>query len=278
MQPAVAGTTTTEEDTSKERVPPTEAPEHARRFYMRVGVGTDFDYTATRFSGSASVAPPVGASNSTFPTNVRRQHFSDVYPYSFDTAFYRPEVELGYVLNSHVEIFGMFKYTRADSRPFTVGDAVEFGAPIVQNGVFVGAPATTTNLRASFGDYRSYGGEIGLRYFFLPPAARLRPYVSLAGGATYVESIGVQFSTDTAGTIFSGHFYGNSWIGTVSFLAGLEFAVTPCFSIGLESGIRYESALKRDGGDLLTATVGSAINDSGDRLFAPLNLYAKFRF
>ncbi len=237
-----------------------EQKQKERRFYMAVGIGTDFDSTATHFSSGArrGTPPPIGGGNFTCLGTVRPQHFSDVYPYDFDTAFYRPQLELGYVVNRHLEVFALFKYDRAGSRTLALGNGtfvgpstiVDFGdGPMQIPGLAV--PATVL---ADFGDYTPYGFEVGARFFLCSQEARLRPYLSIAGGATYVEAIDARFSTAVGSTFFSGRFYDHSVVATGSLLVGVEFALSPCFSLGAEGGLRYESALDRPTADLRRAT------------------------
>ena len=85
-------------------------------------------------------------------------------------------------------------------------------------------------LESTWSDYNSYGGELGVRYFFLPRHACVRPYISLSGGATRVESINLttraatDFGPFSAGdVVFDGRFYGNSTVATGSVLAGFLF-------------------------------------------------------
>ncbi len=66
----------------------------------------------------------------------------------------------------------------------------------------------------------------------------------------------------------------------------MEVLVTRCFSIGADAGLRYESKLAQDDGDLNRASFSGStfpnlnkLNDNaGDRLFYPVTLYAKLRF
>lgn len=257
-----------------------------RRFYMAMGVGTDFDTGATNFVHSAPspvyalpqfivVGPGVTVAR---PLSIRSRSFSDVYPHDFDHSFYRPQAEFGYVLNRHLELFGNLAYTRADGHALTVGNSniFTFGGtapPPFPDGVFP--------LRAEFGDYRSYGGELGVRCFFLPSGARLRPYVSLSGGVTYVDAIDAHISTTASnGETFrqyDGGFYRSSWVGSATFLLGAELALNSAFSLTLEGGVRYQSGLQTDRN--VEPALGRLFHGStGDRLFCPLTLSAKVRF
>ena len=240
-------------------------------WYVSIGGGVDVDYGATDFVREHTIPSLFGGA--TFHTP------SASWNDAFDTP-YRIEAELGYALGQHVELFGRFTYDAADGQT-TDGGSIS----ALRRG--------TLDLRDKWDDYRSYGGEVGLRYFFLSRNACVRPYISLSGGATRVDSIGVTVrAANNVGNIaagdvlFDGAFYGDSTVATGSILAGLEVRVTRCFSLGADAGLRYQSKLSGDDNDLnRTTLVGFAfpdlnkVNDNaGDRLFCPVTVYAKIRF
>jgi hypothetical protein len=156
-----------------------------------------------------------------------------------------------------------------------------------------------------FGDYRSWGGELGFRYFLFSKDTmqpwHLRPYVTLSGGATYVESIYVApryvaDGYDTYVPAFEGNLYGDSIVGTVAGMLGFEVPITCHWSIGVEAGVRYESELEST--DVIRRTItdydpdrataesfhyrvgdnAGHYNSDGSRLYCPVNGYLKFRF
>jgi hypothetical protein len=266
-----------------------------RRFYMAVGIGTDFDTGATRFSREAPVpfflpvlvGFPFGGGPFTYPYNAKLHtlRYSDVYPYRFTNTFYRPQIEFGFVASQCLEVFGTFAYTHATARDrLTIGEVNTIttdtsGSPNRPPDTFGRIPVT-----GSFGDYRSYGGELGLRWF-LPlrldnSTPLLRPYLSASAGATYVDSISQRI--DDSGSVigsFRGTAYHASWLGTGAILAGLELKLTPAFSLTLDAGLRYASELSQPAGAVRYRTYASErLQNSGDRLFCPLTLMAKVRF
>ena len=229
------------------------------RWYFSIGGGTDFDYGVTDFSNKlfADLGGPA--------LDIRSHSMSDVY----DTNFYRIQGELGYVICPNLEIFGMFKYSAADSEP--------------TRGSFLVLPpnGARAEIFDKWGNRDEYGGELGLRYFFLPKEARIRPYISIGGGATFVDSIDIKASLGDGTVLFNGGIYDSSVVGTASVLVGVEVAVARHFFVGVDAGLRYESTLSDNDRDLVAAGFipVKPINDNAsDRLYCPLTVYAKFRF
>jgi len=255
-------------ESSKDKNMVEQAAEPECNWYVSIGGGVDLDYGGTDFVREHTIPGNFGT---TF--HIPATSWND----AFDTP-YHIQAELGYALGRHVELFGRFNYDAAD------GQTTDAYVHIARVGL---------ELANKWDDYRSYGGEVGLRYLFLSRDHCIRPYISLSGGATRVDSIGVTVrAADNVGNIhtgdvlFDGAFYGNSTVATGSALAGLEVKVTRCFSLGADAGVRYESKLSGDDNDLNRANLGgfgfpnlNKVNDNaGDRLFCPVTVYAKIRF
>ncbi len=246
-------------DYSKTTVEASPQPVADPRWYVSIGGGTDFDYGVTDFSNRvfANLGGPA--------LDIRNHPFDEVY----DTNFFRIQAEVGYVLRPSLEIFANFRYSAADSEP--------------TRGSFLVLPpnGARAEIFDKWGDYRSYGGELGLRYFFLPKEARFRPYISLSGGAASVDSIDLRASLGDGTVLFQGGFYNSSVVGTGAALLGVEVAIARHFSIGVDAGVRYESTLNDNKRDVVAAgfTPVAPINtNAADRLYCPLTVYAKFRF
>ncbi|MEY2525648.1 MAG: hypothetical protein QOE73_419 [Verrucomicrobiota bacterium] len=249
-------------DYSKEKNPVVEQqPVCDPRWYISIGAGTDFDYQGTDFFNGARALAFGGA--------VLLDINSHTYDSVYNTNFYRIQGEFGYVLSRHLEVFGMFKYSHADSEITSGSTAtVDLKGPV------------TFVLTDHWGDYSAWGGELGLRYFFLPKEARFRPYVSISGGATAVDDIHLLVVDDTGSTAFDGALYDSSVVGTVALLVGVEVAVSCHFSVGVDAGVRYETKLDGNDSDLIDqgySTI-SNVNNAGDRLYCPVTVYGKFRF
>lgn len=258
-------------DYSKDKNMVEQAAEPECNWYVSIGGGFDLDYGGTDFIREHNFPGGLGFATLHIPAR------------SWDDAFdlpYRVQAELGYALGEHVELFGRFTYNAASGQTTDGGfiSVVQFG---------------TIDLREKWDDYSAFGGEVGFRYLFLRRDAIVRPYISLSGGATRVDNIGVTVrAANTIGAItagdvlYDGKFYGNSTVATGSILAGMEVRVTRCFSVGADAGLRYESKLADDDGDLNRANpaglgfpnLNKANDNAGDRLFCPVTFYAKIRF
>src|ERR1035437_2809698 len=145
------------------------------RWYVSLGGNADINFGGTDFNNAAhrAFSAPNGG---TVDIDINSHDYNDVY----DNPFYSIEGEVGYVLTSHIELFGTFRYTGSAGSDRVTG-----------SNVFVDIPRIVTGnipLSTSFDDYSAEGGEIGVRYFFVSKEKRWRPYVSLSGGVPHVDS------------------------------------------------------------------------------------------
>lgn len=273
-------------DYSKDRAMVQQAPVCDLRWYISIGGGIDLDYQATDFVSRTEFQPYAGDPSYVIDLGGRK------YDDAFGDTLYRIQGEFGYVLNNHIELFGLFKYAGGYADSYV---AVDYEG-VSSSGV------SAYPIGVYFDDYRSWGGELGLRWFFFSKDTwqpwRVRPYVSISGGATFVESINVDaeylynYSYLPA---FKGTLYDDSMVGTGALMLGLEVPIACHWAFGVEGGIRYESEL--DGTDVIRRTfsyydpISSSnagtydlgrnpehYNSDGSRLYFPANLYLKFRF
>jgi hypothetical protein len=306
-------------------------PEPDQRWYVSIGVGTDFDTDETDFSDGLSLFFP-GAVIDAFPQlneivgrvsqNLGRAPNAPagiaflgadltIKQRSWDEAFSnfgRINAQFGRKIGDHIELFGGFNYVHADGETVT-GSNLTLHFDISG----IGPIDFEIPFDAHYSDYNSYGGELGFRYLFCSPDSAIRPYVSIAGGGTFVDSIQLHATTNVLGQMFDvydDNFYNSSFVGTGSLMFGFQSRITRCFSVGIEAGIRYESQL--DGADVFENIFGgggggtdiagsttrslptpngpssfidelhhglnSLNNNEGDRLVIPLMFWAKFRF
>ncbi len=83
--------------------------------------------------------------------------------------------------------------------------------------------------------------------------AHVRPYISIGGGATHVDSINIHTTSEifsTQFTLLDGPFYDDSWVWTGSVLLGVEIPITCHLAVGLDAGVRYESTLDQNDSEL----------------------------
>lgn len=187
------------------------------------------------------------------PTAVVAKDYADVY----GTAF-RGEAQLGYGVSERVELFASGSYAKKSADQLRVGD--------------VGGLA----LNAQFGDYEEIGVEGGMRYFFRPQAM-LKPYLAASGGVRFLDSNTPTFSVPAAQvTLRDVPFYDSSTVATAAAGLGVRYDVGSRFSIGVETGPRFQS--KPDNLATLVGTGLESINDTGDRWSMPVLFAATLRF
>jgi hypothetical protein len=255
------------------------------RWYISLGGGIDVNVDSTEvtngFDSNFDVLVPVfpGFAPARFEINSRG--WND----AFDDAW-RIQGEVGYVLTPHLEIFGLFKYSQADS-----SGHIDIGRMLFD------VPTSAFPLSARFEDYSAWGGELGFRFFFLTKDAIVRPYIALSGGATHVDSIGATIHADVREIggpedflVYDGAFFEDSWSATGAAMLGVEVRLACHWSLGLEGGVRYENRLGQDDSDFKDLRFFDGVlalplkefrpinDDSGDRLFFPVNGYVKLRF
>jgi hypothetical protein len=278
------------------------APLCAPRWYISLGLGLDIDYQATDFVNTTD-CNPLGAGLS-YPANehLRGHTYNDI----FNNELYRGQVEAGYVLTPQIELFAMFKYAAGYGHK-QYGDHFNYRYSIFDPYNYTYTNVDVTNELVAYpGTYKSWGGEVGLRYFFIAKNEpwHIRPYVSISGGATAVNHIGtVEWWYPPGGysagasAAFKGHLYDNSVVGTGAFLIGVEVPISCHWAVGLEGGVRYESQLEASNDIILNrnyyynAIYGYVLpegstnpararynHDAGDRLYCPVTGYLKFRF
>ena len=165
---------------------------------------------------------------------------------------------VAYGVSRRVEVFTDFAWKRTQSSELSVGNVAAL------------------DLRASFGDYTSYGLDAGMRYH-LATDSRMTPYVSALAGFRRVEAIPGTFSVPAAGvTLRDTPFFDDSTVPVFGGDLGLLFAVSPRVSLGVEGGLRYHSDLEEIEG--LAGTGLENLNDAGSRWSVPISGVVRFAF
>ena len=131
-------------------------------------------------------------------------------------------------------------------------------------------------------DYDSYGVELGLRQYALPIKAPLirsmRPYVEGRVGVAHVDNIGLTNVTRGGVNAADIGLYENTWVPTGAGLIGIETPVFNRFTMGVETGIRYNGDLKTDRSSLAPGTAFAGANSGGDKWSVPVTLRGRYRF
>jgi hypothetical protein len=259
------------------------APVCDPRWYISLGGGLDIDLGGTDLTHNFD--RDFTSFFFIFPVASRAEMQSHDWNDVYDDAW-RIQGEVGYALTQHLEVFGLFKYAHADATNRTSGDRLL---------LTLFGPTAVYNLRSDFGDYDAFGGELGFRFYFTPRASHIRPYVSVSGGATHVDSIDISTTANRVGSgapdflVYRGGFFNDSWVGAGTALLGVEFIVACHWAIGVNGGVHYETRLDQNDSNFKDfASFGAtgvplrafrdANNDSGDRWTAPVTGYVKFRF
>lgn len=186
-------------------------------------------------------------------TAVEAKENSDI----FDPAF-GWRAGLGYGVSRQVELFGDFTWSRASSSELSVGNVASL------------------DLRASFGDYTSYGVDAGMRYHFTPDAS-VSPYVAALAGFRRIEAIPGTFSVPAANvTLRDTPFFDDSTVPVFGGDVGVLVGVTRLLSLGVEAGVRYHTDLEQVEG--LTGTGLENLNDSGSGWSVPISGVVRFAF
>jgi len=187
------------------------------------------------------------------PTTVNARGYGDVY----GTAF-RSEAQLGYGVSDRVELFLGGAYQKKSADRLQVGDVAGL------------------SLNAQFADYDEIGIEAGMRYF-LAPWSSLKPYVTVMGGARFLEANSPTFTVPAASVTLSDvPFYDSSTVGTVAAGAGLRYDLSRSFGLGVETVARYQG--KPDNLVTLSGTGLESINEAGDRWSMPVLFTVTARF
>jgi hypothetical protein len=289
---------------AKDKQPIVEVPTTCtHRFYVSVSSGTEYEPGNDFSNGVRDVTPltlPGIGVVGTSDLLVRSRQYSDVYKDWRDI-----NLELGFAITSHLDVFGRFTYTSADSQNL-IGSHLAIGFAGLPPAFALGFPVTS-----KFDNYESWGGELGFRYYFTSQEARIRPFVALSGGARWVDAIGLIAKSDFLNAdfnVYDGPFYDSTVVFTGTATLGTEYQVIPCrFAVGAEISVRYTSSLDQNDSGFAAGrgtsgistfiqgfgappAFGNAVedfylmrlrglNDNGaERVSIPVTFYAKLRF
>ena len=224
------------------------------RWNLEGGIGATFPAGKNIVTASRTNANP--------NTDFNSISFGDAYAPGV-----RAELGGSYALAPNTKVSLLGHYERADS------DGVQSWGTI--NG---------QELTGSLTDYQAWGGELGLRQYFKPTNGiilnSVRPYVEARAGVSKVNDIGVT-GTQLGGGVFSATeipLYEDSWVGTAAGLVGIETPLTRYSTIGLETGVRYQSGLESDTSVLSAGSQLGGLNNNRGRISVPVTLRGRYRF
>ena len=224
------------------------------RWNLEGGIGTVFPLSKNIITPSRT-------------NNVAGRDFESL---SFGDAFetgVRAELGGSYALSPNTKITLLGHYEQADS------------AGVQNLGTINGGELT-----GALSDYEAYGAELGLRQYFTPRKVALidsiRPYVEARGGFAQVNDIGLANPQFNGADIIQGEIplYENSLVGTAAGLVGVETPITRYTTLGLETGIRYQTGLESDTSSLGAGTVLGGLNNNRGHISIPLTLRGRYRF
>ncbi len=121
---------------------------------------------------------------------------------------------------------------------------------------------------------KEYGVEVALRYY-LAPQARMKSYFALVAGMRAMDDVLVSLSIPDAGTaVLNVPFSRSGKAPVVGVDLGFGFEITPTIFVGLDTGLRYQSAA--DGYDELSQF--TTIDNSDGRWISPVSVVIGARF
>ena len=185
------------------------------------------------------------------PTTIESASYRDVYAPDL-----RLQVLLGYGVGARTEIIARGTYYEAEGTGVAAG--TRDGLPVF----------------AFFEPYEEVGFEVGLRYY-IASTGRLKSYVAPVAGARFLKEVLVSFSIPDAGSaILNVPFNQECAVALFGLDLGFTFDLSDHFFVGLDSGLRYQTAPKPFDWlkDLAT------IDDSDGRWSAPVTASVGVRF
>lgn len=197
------------------------------RFGYEATVGTEYVLSGEVFQGEAS-KPFLGG-----PGTV-----SDLAPVKYSDAFGNAttlEFATTYDLNPKTQLIGQVGYSTA------AGQSVELGT--VDDGA-----GTTEVLSAEFSDLEKYTLEGGFRRYLGASGhsgSGFRPFVGASLGFSAVKDVLLTQSSDTLvdPNVFVQEYIDGGWHPIASASLGAEWQVGHRTALGIETGLKYQSAL-----------------------------------
>jgi hypothetical protein len=216
-------------------------------FVLDVGFGLDFSINGNVNSGAIGTLQGQTAA-------ILPNPYGSVYGNGIDLRFGG-----GYVLDDESELRGIFTLQSADADLVRLGD--------------VGP----TSLYGQYGDYQTFGLELGYRRYVPFSSDDFRFYGEATAGAAFIDSIHVLLAAPQSNLIFNQtDFYDQTAAFIFSVNAGVLFRVADKVDLNAQVGFRRVTGLAEV--DQLVGTGLEEINNDSARLTFPIVLGVRFRF
>ena len=130
---------------------------------------------------------------------------------------------------------------------------------------------TGTPLVGKLTDYRAHGVEFGLRQYAPNPRYVVHPFIEGRIGGAYVDGVSLDQGVSRTALFDSG------WVPTGAAMVGFEAPTSNRFTVGMETGLRYQGRLGTSPQPLSRDVTGSA-RASGSVISVPVVLRGRYRF
>jgi hypothetical protein len=217
------------------------------RWNAEASVGWDIGLSGDFLSAGIGVIDDI-------PIVFRTQSFGDVYGNGLLFTF-----GVGYMVDDINEVRGQYSYQRSGA------DAIDLGT------------AGTSNLVATFDDYKVSTIEGAYRHYFAPSTERLRPYAGGTLGVSIIPEIDGVLAAPEAGLVrFATDFYDGTAAFSLGFSGGVLYELNEHFDLNGQLGFRFNSGLSAIDG--LEGTGLESTNDKSSRWTMPLTVGIRINF
>ncbi len=168
-------------------------------------------------------------------------------------------VGVGYMVDDINEVRGQFSYQRVGADVFNLGTA------------------GTSQLVATFDDYKVSSLEAGYRHYFAPGTERLRPYVSgIIAVAVIPEIDGVLAAPEAGLARYATDFYDGTAAFAIGVGGGVLYALNDRLDLNGQLAFRHTTGLSAVDGFQGTGLENT--NDKSSRWTMPLTFGLRFKF
>jgi hypothetical protein len=190
---------------------------------------------------------------------------------------YKPAVRyqafLGYGLSARLELVARGSYYENDAVGVAVGSYNGKGLFAFFGQVEDPNSASDTLIQHP---YKEYGAELALRFYFAPQS-RLKSFIAPVAGARRVDQMLLSLSAPEAGSrLMNVPFSKSGTILVAGIDLGFAFDVTDHFFVGVDTGVRYQTAPKPSNASQLSGLGG--VDHSDARWTAPVVAMVGARF